>query len=115
MKRLLILFFVVSPFVALSQEPVVPKLWGTRVHDEAKILSSGSAARLEQQLKMHEDSTSNQIAVLIVKTLIVLPVSQAEAYDGRADAAASVASMSSGVAFSGSVVVASSRFASSSA
>jgi uncharacterized protein len=74
MKRLLILFFLVSPFVGLSQEPVVPKLWGPRVHDEAKILSSGSAARLEQQLKMHEDSTSNQIAILIVKTLNDFPV-----------------------------------------
>ena len=52
----------------------VPELWDTRVHDEASLLSQAFVNRLEQQLKGHEDSTSNQIAVLIVETLDDVPV-----------------------------------------
>ena len=49
-------------------------------------------------------SASAPSASSVTATLIVLPVSQAEAYDGSAEAAASVASRSSGVAFAVSVV-----------
>jgi uncharacterized protein len=47
----------------------VPELWGARVHDDAKVLSPQTVQQLEAQLKLHEDSTSNQIAILIVNSL----------------------------------------------
>lgn len=68
MKKLLFYFIFFIPLVSFSQLKV-PELWGTRIHDEAKVLSSGFVSQLEQQLKAHEDTTSNQIAVLIVPSL----------------------------------------------
>jgi len=62
-----------SPFLAAGQLQV-PELWGTRVHDEAKILSPAFVNELEQTLKMHEDSTSNQIAILIIPSLGDVPI-----------------------------------------
>lgn len=54
----------------------IPELWGTRVHDQAKILSPAVVDQLEQQLKMHEDSTSNQIVILTIPTLNGVPVEE---------------------------------------
>jgi uncharacterized protein len=68
MKKLLLVLIFLTPCLVFGQLKV-PELWGTRVHDEAKVLSQGFAAQLEQILKQHEDSTSNQIAVLIVPSL----------------------------------------------
>jgi uncharacterized protein len=68
MKKLFILFFFALPLLSFGQLPI-PELWGVRVHDEAKVLSSGFVNQLEQTLKSHEDSTGNQIAVLIVPSL----------------------------------------------
>jgi uncharacterized protein len=53
----------------LSAQPRVPELWGHRVHDEAHVLSPATIDHLDQMLKLHEDSTSNQIAILIIPTL----------------------------------------------
>ena len=61
------LFSFVS-LVGLAQK-AVPGLWGMRVHDEAKVLSASGAEQLEARLKAYEDSTSNQIAILIVPSL----------------------------------------------
>lgn len=65
--------FVALIFAFLSQTAIaqlaIPELWGMRVHDEAKVLSAQTAQQLEAQLKLHEDSTSNQIAILIVPSL----------------------------------------------
>jgi uncharacterized protein len=47
----------------------VPPLDNKRVHDEANVLSSSTVEQLEVQLKQFEDSTSNQIAILIVNSL----------------------------------------------
>lgn len=47
----------------------VPELWGMRVHDEANVLSPQTVQQLEAQLKLHGDSTSNQIAILIIPSL----------------------------------------------
>lgn len=47
----------------------VPPLEGRRVHDNANVLSSQTVQNLEGQLKMHQDSTGNQIAILIIPTL----------------------------------------------
>lgn len=68
MKRIIIFILLLSPLLASSQV-ATPKLWGTRIHDEAKVLSPGFVNQLEQQLKVYEDSTSNQIAILIIPTL----------------------------------------------
>jgi uncharacterized protein len=73
MKRYILFLIVVLPFIAFSQ-PAIPELWGTRIHDESKILSQDYINRLEQYLKSTEDSTSNQIAVLVIPTLDGYPI-----------------------------------------
>lgn len=56
-----------------AQKPV-PQLWGTRVHDDAKILSQETVDKLEKQLTIYEDTTSNQIAILTVLSLDGEPI-----------------------------------------
>ncbi len=62
------LAMALSCFSVLAQKPV-PELWGLHVHDEAKVLSQAIVDQLEKSLKIYEDSTSNQIAILIIPTL----------------------------------------------
>lgn len=64
----LIFFLLLLSFVGYAQR-AIPELWGMRVHDEAGILSQPVVQQLEQQLKTFEDSTSNQIAILIIPSL----------------------------------------------
>ncbi|RAW03136.1 TPM domain-containing protein [Pseudochryseolinea flava] len=52
-----------------SQERGTPQRWDHRVKDEAGVLSADALATLESMLIQHEDSTSNQIAILIIKSL----------------------------------------------
>jgi uncharacterized protein len=73
MRKIVILLLAVLPSWSIAQVPI-PELWGTRIHDEAKILSPQFVTELEQMLKAHEDSTSNQIAVLIIPTLEDVPI-----------------------------------------
>ena len=47
----------------------LPELWGLRVHDDAKVLTQQTIDDLEKKLKDFEDSTSNQIAILIISSL----------------------------------------------
>lgn len=47
----------------------IPPLANQRVHDDAGILSPQTVGYLEQSLRHFEDSTSNQIAILIVPSL----------------------------------------------
>ena len=54
--------------VAYAQR-AVPELWGLHVHDEAHVLSPQTIDQLERQLDVYEDSTSNQLAILIIKSL----------------------------------------------
>src|SRR5688572_19061 len=54
--------------LAYSQ-PDIPEQGGFWVHDEANVLSSQAKYRLESILKAEEDSTSNQIAILIIPSL----------------------------------------------
>jgi uncharacterized protein len=63
-----VLFLVLVSEGALSQK-TIPELWGVRIHDEANVLSQQTIETLEHQLAAYEDSTSNQIAVLIVQSL----------------------------------------------
>jgi len=61
-----LLFF--SSHLSYSQK-AVPELWGIRVHDDAHALKQETVDQLEKELKTYEDSTSNQIAILIVQSL----------------------------------------------
>ena len=63
-----LIFFVGFSQKAIAQKEI-PELWGQRVHDEAHVLSQQTIATLEHKLKLFEDSTTNQIAVLIVPSL----------------------------------------------
>ena len=54
---------------AVFAQKEVPDLWNARVHDEAKVLSQTTIDNLEHSLKIFEDSTSNQMAILIVPSL----------------------------------------------
>ncbi len=59
---------LLSSHLTFAQK-TVPELWSQRVHDEAKVLSAAVVDQLELQLKAYEDSTSNQIAILIISSL----------------------------------------------
>lgn len=61
-----VLFWI--PAFSFAQK-TVPELWGQRVHDEAHVLKTETIDQLERDLKAHEDSTSNQIAILIIPSL----------------------------------------------
>ena len=68
---LMTMFFA---FLPVQAQKLVPQLWGTQVHDDAKILSAEAIDQLEKQLTAYEDSTSNQIAILTVSSLDGEPV-----------------------------------------
>ncbi len=62
------LFWVYALIPTLAQRSV-PAHGAVWVHDEAGILSASAKAQLEAVLQAHRDSTSNQIAVLVVPSL----------------------------------------------
>jgi uncharacterized protein len=68
MNKFYLLLLLILPLVTKAQREL-PELWGARVHDEAKVLSAQTVQQLEQQLKIFEDSTSNQLAILIISSL----------------------------------------------
>jgi uncharacterized protein len=55
-------------YSTFAQKPI-PELWGQRVHDEALVLKQATIDQLEKGLEQYEDSTSNQIAILIIQSL----------------------------------------------
>jgi uncharacterized protein len=65
--KFLIYAFILS-FSAFGQK-AVPELWNVRVHDDAHVLKQETIDQLEKQLAQYEDSTSNQIAILITSSL----------------------------------------------
>ena len=65
---LLVVVAMCGSFAAVAMATDVPFLSG-RVNDNAGILSAGTARDLEDILRKHEDSTSNQVAVLTIATL----------------------------------------------
>lgn len=50
-------------------QKAIPELWGLHVHDEAHILSQQTVDNLEGRLKKYGDSTSNQLAILVIQSL----------------------------------------------
>lgn len=69
MVRVFSILFLLSPSIFSHAQKAVPELWGMRVHDDAKVMSVSAVEQLESLLKVYEDSTSNQIAVLIIPSL----------------------------------------------
>lgn len=67
----IVTLFILSLFAGSNTygQKEVPELWGLHVHDEAKVLSHETADLLESQLIKYKDSTSNEIAILIVPSL----------------------------------------------
>ena len=64
----LFLFLLLLPVIVHAQL-AIPEHGGYWVHDEANVLSSSGKAEIEAILKAERDSTSNQIAVLIIPSL----------------------------------------------
>ncbi len=62
------LFLIFLPLLSLAQR-TIPDHGGLWVHDEANILSAQAKSELEAILKYERDSTSNQIAILIIPSL----------------------------------------------
>lgn len=70
MKRLLLTInLLLCLTTAFAQQLAIPPQGGRMIHDEAHVLSSNDVAMLEYMVKVAEDSTSNQIAVLIISSL----------------------------------------------
>jgi len=62
------LILLLIPFFSFAQRSI-PEHGGKWVHDEANVLSASTEAELENILKAERDSTSNQIAILIIPSL----------------------------------------------
>lgn len=69
LNPLLLCFLSIALASNLSAQKTVPELWGIRVHDDAHALKQETVDQLEKELKAYEDTTSNQIAILIVQSL----------------------------------------------
>jgi uncharacterized protein len=69
MKFFLTIIFCFSLLASTSGQPKISPHGGVWVHDQAGVLSGAVKAQLEALLQAHRDSTSNQIAVLIVPSL----------------------------------------------
>ncbi len=68
MKKILLILIFVFNFLNANIEQYFPKLEG-RVIDEVNLLSPAVKADLNKLLKEHEKQTSNQIVVVILKSL----------------------------------------------
>src|ERR1043166_5716063 len=69
MKKLLLLINICLLAAAAFAQRAVPSQGGYMIHDEANVLSQQDKAMLEYLVKAEADSTSNQIAVLIIPSL----------------------------------------------
>jgi uncharacterized protein len=61
--------------IMLAQK-AVPELWGHHIHDEAKVLSQQTTDLLESRLVAFKDSTSNEIAILVISSLDGEPIEE---------------------------------------
>ena len=70
MRKLFLLSVLLAATVyTTSAQPAIPEHQGRWVHDEAGVMSAQAIAQLEAILKAERDSTSNQIAILIIRNL----------------------------------------------
>jgi uncharacterized protein len=68
-KALFILILFLASWNTLLAQRAIPPHGGVWVHDEAGVLDAQTKAELEYALKAERDSTSNQIAVLLISSL----------------------------------------------
>lgn len=68
-RSAIILWLALSVCFSANAQKSIPELWGLHVHDEAHVLSSAAVDRLEHKLNVYEDSTSNQLAILVINSL----------------------------------------------
>ena len=68
-KSIFVFLVVALSVITASGQKAIPELWGQRIHDEAHALKQETVDQLERQLSQYEDSTSNQIAILIIQSL----------------------------------------------
>ena len=72
--RLLILFLTIG--ISAQAQLAIPEHAGQWVHDEAHVLSAATVSQIEAALKYERDSTSNQIALLILPSLEGEPIEE---------------------------------------
>jgi uncharacterized protein len=76
LRNIILIWVVFAPFLAIAQnipaKPNPPRL----VNDIADVLSSDDEARLERKLVAYDDSTSNQIVVVTIRTLDGYPIEE---------------------------------------
>lgn len=75
-RNIVLVWMVVGPLLAFAQDipsrPTPPKL----VNDLADVLTSDEEAQLERKLVAYDDSTSNQLVILTIKTLQGYPIEE---------------------------------------
>jgi len=69
MKKVFLVINIYLLAVAVFAQRAIPPQGGYMIHDDAQVLSQQDKAMLEYLVKAEEDSTSNQISVLIVPSL----------------------------------------------
>lgn len=64
-------FLICAWLISLSAfgQKAVPELWNVRVHDDAHVLKQETIDQLEKRMAHYEDSSSNQIAILVISSL----------------------------------------------
>jgi uncharacterized protein len=68
-STLVFLLTVALSATVYGQQLAIPAQEGKLVHDQAGVLTANDVAMIEYVLRAEQDSTSNQIAILIVKSL----------------------------------------------
>jgi uncharacterized protein len=78
MKRLVAIFFVLLSVVTYGQniDDIIKNKPTKLVNDHAGLLDPGAAQQLERKLVAYDDSTSTQIAIVLVKTLDGRPLEE---------------------------------------
>lgn len=75
-RNIVLIWMVFGPFLAFAQNipprPSPPRL----VNDLAQVLSPDEEAQLERKLVAYDDSTSNQIAIVTIRTLEGYPIEE---------------------------------------
>ena len=69
MRKLLLTLNIILLSIAGFAQRAIPAQGGFMIHDEANVLSANDKQMLEYMVKAESDSTSNQIAVLIIPSL----------------------------------------------
>lgn len=69
MKKLFLVINICLLAATVFAQRAIPAQGGYMIHDDANVLSQQDKAMLEYLVKAEEDSTSNQIAVLIIPSL----------------------------------------------